>query len=319
MKRRGASFSDGYRYFWNQGKGFWDRNGGKIMTAAGTTGLFLTGVHACRKTYKIHDELKENGEKIRKACEHLAGERKIDRFGRVVKAAGGCTARTARHYLADAVAGGLSAYAVSRGWHKEHQNYQQAAAMVGVVMADFMNYRHNVIDEQGADADRRYLTTKRTKKYIPMEEQKALPSGNAADNDGVVVSLDENSLRIWYSRETTPQVWSDSLAIRIATLEDIRKQLEHDLIFGGSYSINDVRREFYGRKGDIGEGGMYGRIWDPGDPEHPERGAMVNLHYQEDEDFMSGRTEGCWIIIDIDSEPLPELMKRKKERELGFI
>lgn len=306
QSNRGPGITDGYRYIWNQTKGYWDRNGGKILTVAGTTGLFFTGMHACRKTYKIHDELKANGERISKA------KGKWNKTGEAAK----CAMKTARHYLADAVAGGLSAYAIGKGWHSEHKHYQQAAAMVGVVMADFMNYRSNVVAELGEDADRRYLTTKRGKKVCisPENGQEVKPMEN---DDEHIVSLDENSLRIWYSKETTPGVWSDSLVLRKLQLEDIENRLTQDLIYGGSITINDVRRYFYGRKGDVGEGGMFGRIWDPGDPEHPERGAFVNLHFREDEDFMTGRTNGCWIIIDIDKEPLFELMKRKKDREIS--
>lgn len=185
--------------------------------------------------------------------------------------------------------------------------------MVGIVMADFMNYRSNVIAEHGKDADRRYLTTKgKTPPYLPEGKKEE----KTEEGDTHVVDIHPNSLRIWYSKETTPQVWSESYTLRILQLEDIQNRLDMDLIYGGSYTVNDVRRYFYGRKGDVPEGGMFGRIWDPGNPLHPNRGARVNLHYQEDEDFMTGRTDHCWIIIDIDEEPLFELLARKKERDL---
>lgn len=306
QNQRKPGLTDGYRYIWNQTKGFWDRNSGKVLTAAGTTGLFFTGVHACRKTYKIHDELKANGQRISKAN---------GKWGKT-KEATKSSFKTARHYLADAVAGGLSAYAIGRGWHSEHRHYQQAAAMVGVVMADFMNYRHNVISEMGEEADRRYLTTKKETKVCISPEKGQEVKPVTAEEDGHEVTLEPSSLKIFYSKYTTPGVWTDSWILRKLQLEDIENRLTQDLIYGGSYSVNDVRRYFYGRKGDVAEGGMFGRIWDPGDPEHPERGALVNLHFQEDEDFMSGRTDSCWIIIDIDSEPLFELLKRKREREL---
>ena len=310
------TLTDGYRYIGNQLKHGWKQYGGKVMTVAGTTGLFLTGVHACRKTYKIHDRLQENGRKISEAKAYLDGENKLVHAWRVTKTFASCAAKTSALYAVDAVAGGLSAYAISKGWHQEHQNYQQAAAMVGVVMADFMNYRNNVISEHGIDADRRYLTTKRNK-AVSISPEKGQTVESTPTGEEHILELDENSLRILYSRETTPSVWSDSLVLRKAHLDDITQRLTMDLIYGGSYTVNDVRREFYGRKGDIGEGGLYGRIWDPGDPEHPERGALVNLHYEEDEDFLSGRTDYCWIIIDIDNEPLFELLKKKHDRELA--
>ena len=307
---------DGYRYIGNQLKHGWQQYGGRVMTVAGTTGLFLSGIHACRKTYKIHDKLEANGKRISDAKVYLDGESKLSHAWRVTKTVASCAAKTSALYAVDAVAGGLSAYAISKGWHREHQNYQQAAAMVGVVMADFMNYRNNVISEQGIEADRRYLTTKRSK-AVCISSEKGQTTEPQPDGDAHILELDENSLRILYSRDTTPQVWSDSLVLRKAHLEDIKQRLTMDLIYGGSYTVNDVRREFYGRKGDIGEGGLYGRIWDPGDPEHPKRGSLPNLHYEEDDDFCSGRKDWCWIIIDIDEEPLFELMKKKRDRELA--
>lgn len=310
---------DGYRYLGKQIKMGWDQYGGKVMTVAGTAGLFLTGIHACRKTYKIHDKLERSGAYISAEGELREGDKKFSAKGRKVKAFIKSAASTAKDYAGDIVVGGISAYAVHKGWSKEHTHYQEAAAMASVVLADFMNYRNNVISEQGKEADRRYLTTK-SSNIANQTEQKKLENGDHSDSsDGELheLNLTENSLRIWYSKETTPQVWSESYILRIKQLESIENQLAMDLIHGGSYTVNDVRREFYGRKGDIGEGGLYGRIWDPGDPAHPERGALPNLHFREDQDFMEGRTDSCWIIIDVDNEPLFELMKTRKQREIA--
>ena len=312
------TIADGYRYLWNGAKLKWSQYGGRALTVAGTVGLFATGAHACRKTYKIHDELEENGRKIREAKQlGKDGEGKLRHKLRVAKVAGKCVLKTSRRYAADIALGALSGYAVSRGWHAEHQNYQEAAAMVGVIMSDFMNYRGNVIAEHGREADRRYLTTKRSKEVsVDPEKGQTVAPATGNEDDVYILQLEESSLRIWYSKETTPLVWSSSHLLRKAHLSDITNRLTMDLIYGGSFTLNDVRREFYGRKGDIPNGGMFGRIWDPGNPEHPERGAIVNLHYEEDEDFMTGRTDSCWIIIDIDPEPLGTLLKEKKDREI---
>ena len=106
-------------------------------------------------------------------------------------------------------------------------------------------------------------------------------------------------------------MWSPSHLIRIQHLETIVNKLNGLLICGGHYTINDVRREFYGVKGDIAVGGLFGRVWDPGNPAHPERGAKVNLHYEDDEEFAYGIKDSCWIIIDIDDAPLTELLAGK--------
>ena len=308
------TLSDGYRYIGKQIKLGWQQYGSRICTIAGTVGLAATGIHACRKTYKIHDELEANGAYITAEGEFREGDKKGSRTYRKTKAFIKCAVKTSRHYAVDAVAGAVSAAAVAKGWQAEHQNYQQAAAMASVIAADFMQYRKNVIAEQGTDADRRYLTKGQEKAYLPAGKKEAAVPDNGEEH---VLELNENSLRIWYSKETTPQVWSDSLILRKCHLNDIQERLTMDLIYGGSYTVNDVRRYFYGRQGDVGEGGLYGRIWDPGDPAHPERGALPNLHFQEDEDFWEGRTDSCWIVIDIDPEPLFELMKAKKQRDIA--
>lgn len=316
MSKNNLHLADGYRYIGKQIRHGWQEHGGKICTIAGTTGLFLTGVHACRKTYKIHDELAANGKRISEAKKPRKDDKRGSRFWRTVKETVKCAAKTSRHYIPDVIGGAVSGVAISKGWHHEHGLYQGAATMAGVVMADFMNYRANVIAEHGEEADRRYMTTKRGQKVNITPEKGAKVLAVAEDENGHIVELNEGSLRILYSKETTPKVWSDAHIIRMHQLEGIVNDLNLDLIWGGSYSINDVRRQFYGRRGDIPEGNLFGRIWDPGNPEHPERGAKVNLHYEEDEDFMLGLKDWCWIIIDIDTEPLFELQKGKKEREM---
>jgi len=300
-----------YQYVGRDLKLLWTRNGGKICTIAGTTGLFLTSAHACRKTYKIHDKLKGNGNYISEVKEKYKNEKW---YKRVAKTAGAyiyCSAKTTKDYLPDIVGGALSAYCVTKGWGIEHTNYKNATAMAGIIAGSFMNYRQNVIAEHGVEADRRYLTTKHTdKKALGLLNADQSNDGenkeSASENNGLVVQLNQNALRILYSKETTPQVWSPSHTIRMQQLDTITSKLNTLLICGGHYTINDVRREFYGVKGDIKVGAMFGRVWDPGNPAHPERGAKVNLHYEDDEDFKYGLKDSCWIIIDIDDEPLIE-------------
>lgn len=316
-----SNWMNGYRYLFRNVKPFWNKNGGKICTIAGTTGLFLSGVHACRTTYKYHEEFREHGRRIREAKCQYWNDTPNKRRMRIVKTVAKCSLKATKRYLPDIMAATLSSYVTSKGWGIEHNHYEQAATMVGVLAADFMNYRKNVIDEHGVDADRRYMTRRKENRKIleaEIEDGTKLISKNESDtSDCFVVRMDPSVLKIWYSKETTPMVWSESYALRIAHLEDITKRLEIDLQYGGSYSINDVRRYFYGRKGDAPCGGMFGRVWDPANPEHPERGSLVNLHYQEDEDFMEGRTDSCWIFIDIDQEPLAELLSAMNKKNLG--
>lgn len=300
----------------------WQKNGGKILNVVGTTGFFLTGIHACRKTYKCHDELVKNGEKIRKAHEKQPDDKKFERLWRTLKTGVICGAKSSKHYILDGLGMAASAYATSKGWKHEHHNYQSAAAMVGIIAGDFLNYRKNVIAEHGKDADRKYLTTKHGKAYLKdgeleiSDESSAENEENAKKADNFVVGIDENQLRFWYGRDTTPCVWSESYAARIGQLNTITWRLRSMLKNSpGYYTVNDVKREFFGKRGDTVEGAFFGRVYEMDNPEHPEYGNDVNLHYTEDEDFMSGKTEGCWIIIDIDPKCLFE---RKDEVEKRY-
>ena len=324
QQQKKPNYMNGIRYLTRNIKPFWNKNGGKICTIAGTTGLFLSGVNACRKTYKIHDELRLNGDRIRRAKVQNKDEKFIKRAYRVTTEVVKCSAKTAKHYIPSAIGATLSSYVISNGWKIEHMNFENAATMVGILSADFMNYRQNVISEHGVEADRRYMTRRRDRRKIheaELEDGTKLTSASSeiSENEGFSIDIDPSALKIWYSKETCPNVWSPSLSLRIAHLENIVRQLDVDLMYGGSVSINDVRKHFFGKKGEIGCGGMFGRVWDPGNPEHPERGRAINLHYQEDEEFMSGLTDSCWIIIDIDDEPLFELLdaKRKEEKMYG--
>ena len=321
MAEVNSHWTDSYKYIGRNLKMQWEKYGGKICTIAGTTGLFLTGAHACRKTYKIHDELAENGRHISDAKKAMHDSGFLKRSAYIAKETIKYSAKSAKHYLPDFISGALSGYAVSKGWNIEHRHYKQAAAVVGVLAADFMAYRNNVIADLGVEADRKYLTTKRVKQNISSEGSDANAKSEANEDamSEFVVSVDPNMLKILYSKETTPMVWSESPLIRESHLNRIQNTLAIKLIYGGHYTANDVRREFYGVKGDIPECGLIGRVWDPGNPEHPERGAMVNLHYQDDIDFMEGRKDWTWIIIDIDNEPLLETLKLQKNDSNKFM
>lgn len=326
MKQQNKStLMDNYSYLFRNFKMFWQREGGKICTIAGTTGLFLTGLHASRKTYLIHDELKETGERLAKAHEIVEGESKTKRILRIGKEYAKATLSTGKHYIPDLIGGGVSAYSSAKGWKHEHNNYSQAAKMAGVIAASFMNYRMNVISEEGKEADLKYLTTKHESKDIkeatPSDETKQ--ASTDGDNTGdLVVEIKESDLVFKYSEATTPMVWSESKGIRIANLEQIRRNLTNLLVAGGSYTVNEFRREFFGKKrGDVETGDIWGRIWDPGNPEHPERGRLVNLHYEDDKDFMDGIKDWCYIQIEIDDEPLFESrkIKKKKDQDRGYF
>ena len=318
------TLADSYRYIYCQAKNSWQKNGGKICTIAGTTGLFLTGLHTARKTYKIHDELAANGYAIRKAKIAKADDTKFSKAWRVTKTTASCIAKTSKHYLLDAIGFGLSAYCSQKGYSIEHRNYQNMVAFSGLLAADFLNYRKNVISEHGKEADLRYLTTKKEGADILdatlADGTKLINSTSSADGtpEALTVQVDPNLFRIRYSRYTTPLVWSESHALRMVNLNWITNELNRMLLYGGQYDVNDVRKLFYGAKGVTPLGGMFGRIFEAGNPEHPEYAAKVNLHFEDDEDFKSGLKDECWIIIDVDPKPLFEREQEQRENGLRF-
>lgn len=314
------SLAESYHQMFTQIKHSWEKNGGKICTIAGTTGLFLTGLHTARKTYKIHDELAENGHQIRLAGIRKESDGKFTRAGRVIKTTLKCAAKTSKHYVGDMVGYALSAYCTQHGYHIEHQNYQNMVAFSGLLAADFLSYRQNVISEHGEEADLRYLTTKRSpakpKAITEGDKSESAPDDNS--EAPLTIQVDPGLFKIRYSRYTTPMVWSNSYALRMSNLQHIVNELNRKLLYAGQYDVNDVRKEFYGAKGVTGLGGIFGRIFEPGNPEHPEYGAMVNLHYEDDRDFMDGITDECWIIIDVDPKPLFEREQEQRDKYQRF-
>jgi len=287
----------------------WEKHGSQICTIGGTVALVGSGIHACRKTYKQYDFLKSNGEKIREAKKPIEGEKKVTRIFRVAKVSAVVCAKTAVKYIPEIAGTALGCYGVGKGWTIEHTHYKEAAAFGSMIFAEFMDYRKHVIAEHGEDTDKRYMTTKHIDGKVEVEAEtedgtKVIDS----TDDGISLAIDPKCLRIWFGKGMT-ELWSPSYQLRITNLEYATNQIDKMLI-DGHVSVNDIRRIFYGRKGDLPWGDIYGRIWEPGDPKHPERGKLTDLHYKEDEDFMLGRTDGCWLTIDIDPEPIITRMRK---------
>jgi hypothetical protein len=77
-----------------------------------------------------------------------------------------------------------------------------------------------------------------------------------------------------------------------------------------------MRREFGGlepSKMDVDEGGIFGRVLDPNQPRMQQ---FVNLHFRDDQDFMDGRTDSCWIIFDCDPEPIIGRINKKNFKQV---
>ena len=298
-----SNLSNGFRSIGRGIKLQWEKHGSLICTIGGTAALISSGVHACRKTYKYHDFLAENGKKIEEAKKPIEGEKKVVRIFRVSKAMAIAGGKTVIKYIPEIAGAAVGSYGIGKGWTTEHKHYKEAVAFGSMIFADFMDYRKNVIAEQGEDADRRYLAKKKPDENISESDEAEFGEAAKANGEGLDIVAGENAFRIWYSRETTPNLWSPSLSMRLVNLQWATNEVDR-MFIDGYVTANDVRRIFYGRKGDVPAGNIYGRIYDPGNPANPNGAKLTNLHYEDDEDFMSGRTDSCWLIIDVEPEPI---------------
>lgn len=182
----------------------------------------------------------------------------------------------------------------------------KAIKAAGAIGAAFAGYRANVREDLGEEADLRYLTGQKAVKRTEKVDKKTGEITEVLEraDDEFVVKKDPNAFRFWFSKETCPSLCSDNYHMRISNLKWVTDNLTHRFQTVGHISLNDQRREFGGlepAKMDVDIGGIFGKVADPNIPRMQQ---YINLHWQDDKDFMEGRTEGCWIIFDTDPEPM---------------
>lgn len=290
---------------WRKAEWKWQKDGEKILTRGGEIGMVASGLYAVKKTHDIQDLLKETKADIQRAKEN--GDKKAIR-----KASANRYIQVGKHYILPTAGALISMKMIEGGLGKSIEKTSAMAATATLYAATLRNYRKNVIAEYGKDVDRKFMTTQRVAGRITESPEKKEEKAKTNDEEGsVTLPVNPNALRIMYSREMTPDVWHDSHVLRIATLDAITNELDVALISNGHLSLNDQRRKFGGPKMDVGIGGVIGRIWDPGNPKNPRGGRRVKLHYEDDIDFMEGRKNWCWIIFDVDDEPIVDRMDEK--------
>ena len=224
----------------------------------------------------------------------------------------GTIVKVYRKPLATEVAGGVM---VVTGMIDSKHKLEKSSAATAVMAAEFMNYRRNVIAEEGEEADRKYLTSK----YQPPVKQEMVDEDTGEGTEvitpgGLVIDKDPKVFRFWFSEETCPSTWDPNFELRKAKLRHLQDEYDIKLRTCGHLTLNDQRRAFGGlapEKMDVGVGGIFGRLWEPGNPEHPERGKALNWHFEEDQDFMDGRSTGCWIIFDVEEAPIINKIGKK--------
>lgn len=292
----------------------------RCFTGCGT-GLLLIGNAISAKTAMQEDVrqvVAEANAAVEEVRNSVANEKKSVKVQKIFKAKAVRGWKLVKAFRKSAIINTVGVGCVCAGYGMAEHEKHKAIKAVGTLGAIFAGYRANVRNDLGDEADLRYLTGRkavnRTEK-IDKKTGEVTQELTYVDDDGVTINKDPNAFRFWFSEETCPSLWSPNYDLRKANLEWVEKNLNRQYIstwtHGGALTLNDMRREFGGlqpHKMDVDIGGIFGRVYDPNKPETHKK---INLHYQDDKDFMEGRTDSCWIIFDCDPEPIIGRCKKK--------
>lgn len=291
----------------------------RLFSGTGT-GLMMIGSAVMAKTAMKEDtqqvifDCDKAIEEARKAQE---GDTKVTKTKRIFKANVVKGLKVAKAFRKGIIMEAIGGACVGTGLHISEEGKHDAIKAAGAVGAAFAAYRGAVREDLGDEADLRYLTgrkaVKRTEKIDKKTGEIKQEIEYIQDEDGITIKKDPNDFRLWFSKETCPSLWSDNFDLRKANLEWIEAKLSRAYLYGGHITLNDMRREFGGLEPntmDVGVGGIFGRVWEE---DKPETHKLINLHFRDDEDFMAGRTDGCWIIFECDPEPIIGRIKKSKK------
>ena len=283
------------------------------------TGLMMIGSAVMAKTAMKEDVqqvIAEANAAVDEAKKSVEGEKKSTKTKRVFKAKvvkGWKMIKAFKTGVAMEVGG---AVLNGIGYKITENGKHTALKACGSLGAAFAAYRANVREELGDEADARYMSGKKALKRkengVKTEDEDIV-----TNDDGVTINKNPNDFKLLFSKETTPALWYSNYDLRIQTLKCVENNLLQQLMLSKHLDLNDMRREFAGKsnpkKFDVGVGGIFGRVWNENLPISEQR---INLHWRDDQDFMEGRTDYCWIIFDCDPEPIiNRINKRPKYLE----
>lgn len=307
----------GYRILWNDINTKHNDLIPRCFSGCGT-GLMMIGSAVMAKTSTQEDVqqvIAEANAAVEEAKKVREGEKKPARTVRIARAKMAKGLKFVKAYRKGVIMELGGAMMNGIGFHMEEKGKHKAIKAVGALGATFAAYRANVREDLGEEADIRYMTgrkaVKTTKKIDKRTGEVTEELERVNDDDGVTIQKDPNAFRLLFSEETCPSVWNANYDLRLANLKWIEEGLTLRLHTSGHISLNDMRREFGGltpAKMDVDIGGIFGRVIDPNKPKMQQR---VNLHYQDDPDFMEGRKDWCYIIFDCDEEPLIGRINKK--------
>lgn len=292
----------------------------RCFTGCGT-GLMMIGSAVMAKTAMkddVRQVIAEANAAVEEVRQSTVNEKKSVKARKIFKAKATKGWKIVKAFHKGIIVDAVGAGFVGAGYGMSEHGKHTAIKAVGAIGASFAGYRAAVREDLGEEADLRYLTgrkaVKRTEK-VDKKTGEVTQELEYVDDDGLVIKKDPGAFRFWFSEETCPSLWSANYDLRKANLEWVEANLDRQYkatwFNGGALTLNDMRREFGGstpRKMDVDIGGIFGRVYDPNDPKTHKR---VKLHYQDDKDFMEGRTDSCWIIFDCDPEPIIGRFKKK--------
>lgn len=258
-------------------------------------------------------------EKVKKSISENKTEKKSKRMLKLAKAHAVRGWKMVKIYKKGVIADALGVASSSVGIalaEKEHKKDLKAIAAVG---SAFAGYRAAVVADLGKEADAKYMTGKKAinagKVVTKDKNGKEIVVEEYEDENGLTIKKDPSVFKLLFSPATCPHLCPDNYDLRISNLKWVTAMLNRQYMMtwttGGALTLNDMRREFGGlnpKSMDVDIGGIFGRLYDP---DNPESKRPINLHYEDDVDFMEGRKDWCWIIFDCDPEPIIGRMKRK--------
>lgn len=270
------------------------------------TGLMMIGSAVMAKTAikeDVRQVIAEANAAVDEARKSVEGEKPVQQKKRIFKAKVKKGLKIAKVFwkgealeIGGAVLNGIGYKMAENGKHT-------ALKAAGSVAAAFASYRAAVREDLGDEADVRYMSGRKAVKRTEKVDKKTgeiTSELEYADDDGVFIKTDPNSFRLLYSPETCPGCCSENYHLRMEQAKNIQDTLSLKLQAVRHLSLNDARREFGGLKPaemDVDEGGIFGWVIDPDKPIHQQR---INLHYEDDKDFMEGRKNWCYMIFDCD-------------------
>ena len=298
----------------------------RAFTGCGT-GLMMIGSAVMAKTAMkedIQQVIAEADAAIEEAKKSIEGEKNIEQKKRVLKAKASKGWKIVKVFHKGIIFETVGAAGVGVGYGMAEHGKHRAIKACGALGAAFASYRAAVRNDLGEAADAHYMAGEghirkklaNGKKPGEIIDEIKDAQDTYTDDNGVTIRKDPNAFKFWFSEETCPSLWSANYDLRKANLEWVETNLNRAYMFGKHLSLNDMRREFGGlepKKMDVGIGGIFGRVWDDNKPETHK---PVNLHFRDDQDFMEGRTDSCWIIFDCDPDPIiGKINKKIKQME----